>query len=315
MLSVIVPVFNSAETLSQCLSSILIQSYKDIEIIIVNDGSTDNSIDIVNYYIEKYKDQIKYFELTENKGIGNARNIGLENAAGEFITFVDADDWIDSNLYQSAINAMTQYEAEIAVFGMKNEYDNYINSKYRYMYKNINIIDNDAALRLLCRTYANDIYISPIVNQKIYKTDFLKETKLSFDCKSYYYDDEFTFLLFLNKCNVVLSNEGFYHYYQKPTSIMHTFSKRHISDKIYTFKNIFSFLVQKNLYSHHKKDFWAFFVKSFRTLFDTLFSVEPSIDTQKKYLMYFWESFSQEFNYKDYIEYLDINRIKSLWKL
>ena len=65
MLSVIVPVFNSAESLSQCLSSILIQSYKDIEIIIVNDGSADNSIDIVNYYIEKYKDQIKYFELTE----------------------------------------------------------------------------------------------------------------------------------------------------------------------------------------------------------------------------------------------------------
>ena len=315
MLSVIVPVFNSAETLSQCLSSILIQSYKDIEIIIVNDGSTDNSMDIVNTYTEKYRDQVKYIELSENKGIGNARNIGLENATGEFVTFVDSDDWIDSNLYQSSINAMILYDAEIAVFGIKNEYDNYINSKYRYVYKNINIIDNDAALRLLCRTYANDIYISPIVNHKIYKTKFLKETKLSFDCKSYYYDDEFTFLLFLNKCRIVISNEGFYHYYQKPTSIMHTFSKRHISDKIYTFKNILMFLVQKKIYSFYKKDFWAFFDKSFRTLFDMLFSAEPNVDTQNKYLMYFMELFLQEFEHRDYIEYLDINRIKSLWRL
>lgn len=315
MLSVIVPIFNSAETLNQCLNSILIQSYKDIEIIIVNDGSTDNSIDIVNKYIDKYKNKVKYYELKENKGIGNARNIGLENASGEFVTFVDADDWIDSNLYQTAIMAMMQYHTEIAIFGIKNEFDNYINSNFRYVYKNTNIIDNEAALRLLCRTYSNDIYISPIVNHKIYKSEFLKGTKLSFECKSYYYDDEFTFMLFLNKCKIVLVSEGFYHYYQKPTSIMHSFSKRHISDKIYTFKNILKILIQKNLYNDYKKDFWAFFDKSFRTLFEVLFSVEPSIDIQKKYLLYFWDLFVQEFNYKDYIEYLDINRIKSLWKL
>ena len=96
---------------------------------------------------------------------------------------------------------------------------------------------------------------------------------------------------------------------------MHTFSKRHISDKIYTFKNILMFLVQKKIYSFYKKDFWAFFDKSFRTLFDMLFSAEPNVDTQKKYLMYFMELFLQEFEHRDYIEYLDINRIKSLWRL
>lgn len=315
MLSVIVPVYNSEQTLNQCLQSIIMQSYKDIEIIIVDDGSKDNSRKIVYSFIEVYGDLIKYIELPENSGIGNARNIGLSNAKGSFVTFVDADDWVDSDLYNNAINKICKFNADIVIFGMKNEYENYISSSHRYLYKNENIIDNYAALRLLCRTYTNDIYISPIVNQKIYRKDLLNKTNINFDTHSYYYDDEFTFLLLLNKCSIVIVNDGYYHYYQKTTSIMHTFSKRHISDKIYTFKNIYNYLNQENIFDLYCKDFWSFFDKSLRTVFDTLFSVEPNAETQRKYIIYFCEEFCREFSYKEYINYLDIARIKSLWLL
>ena len=314
MLSVIVPVYNSEQTLFQCLNSIINQSYKNIEIIVVDDGSIDSSKRIVHQFMKKYKNKIVYIGLKENCGIGNARNMGLKNAKGDYITFVDADDWVDSNLYKNAIKAMKNNEAEIAIYGIKNEYENYMCSTVRYKY-NSNLIDNDAALRLLCRTYSNDIYISPIVNHKIYKSDFIKDTNLIFDTHSYYYDDEFTFLLFLNTCKIVFVNGVFYHYYQKTTSIMHTFSKRHIYDKIYTFKNIYNNLVQKQLYTKYYKDFWSFFDKSIRTVFDTLFSVEPNSETQRKYIKYFLDEFCKEFNYKDYIDYLDITRIKSLWLL
>lgn len=178
MLSVIVPVYNSEQTLKQCLQSIIMQSYKNIEIIVVDDGSKDSSKEIVYDFIEEYGDIIKYIAIPENRGIGNARNIGLSNAKGRFVTFVDADDWVDSNLYNNAINKISKFNADIAIFGMKNEYENYISSSYRYSYKKENTIDNYAALRLLCRTYTNDIYISPIVNQKIYRKDLLKKQTL-----------------------------------------------------------------------------------------------------------------------------------------
>src|SRR5476651_2653123 len=99
IISVIVPVFNTADYLTRCLESIISQSIDNIEIIIVNDMSTDNSEEIILAYTNKY-DFIKYFKM-QSKGLaGGTRNLGLNYVTGKYIAFVDSDDWIDKTMFE-----------------------------------------------------------------------------------------------------------------------------------------------------------------------------------------------------------------------
>lgn len=103
-ISIVVPVFNAETTIEKCINSILQQSYSNIEIIIVNDGSTDGS----KYIIDKYEKQYKNIKAmhTTNKGVSNARNIGIKISTGEFIGFVDSDDSIEKDMYKELSHSM-----------------------------------------------------------------------------------------------------------------------------------------------------------------------------------------------------------------
>lgn len=99
-ISVIVPVYNTEKYLRKCLDSILNQTYQDFEIIIINDGSTDGSEKIINEYKEKNSSRIKYY-VQQNAGLSSARNVGIEKAKGEYLSFIDSDDYIDKDLFQN----------------------------------------------------------------------------------------------------------------------------------------------------------------------------------------------------------------------
>ena len=98
-LSIIVPVYNSGAYLEECLNSLVLQDVVDFEVIIVDDNSSDNSLDIIKKYCELLPDVFKYIHLDENKGVSVARNIGLKNASGEYIGFVDSDDFVHRYMY------------------------------------------------------------------------------------------------------------------------------------------------------------------------------------------------------------------------
>lgn len=110
-ISVIVPVYNAERFLDKCLNSIVNQTFKDIEIIIVNDGSVDNSGAIIDKYAKDYSN-IKAFKI-ENRGPGGARNYGLEHATGKYIGFIDADDWISLNMYEELYKKAIETKADI----------------------------------------------------------------------------------------------------------------------------------------------------------------------------------------------------------
>ena len=95
-LSIIIPVYNVYDYIEQCLKSVVNQTLKEIEVIIVNDGSPDNSQEIIDKYQKKYPKLIKSF-IKENGGQGTARNLGLEHAKGKYVSFIDSDDFIDKN--------------------------------------------------------------------------------------------------------------------------------------------------------------------------------------------------------------------------
>ncbi|OLR59241.1 hypothetical protein BHF70_06150 [Anaerostipes sp. 494a] len=119
--SVIVPVYNVEDYLERCLNSLVRQTLEEIEIIVINDGSPDNSQMIIDDFKKKYPDKIISIVL-ENQGVANARNIGIENATGEFIGFVDSDDYVDETMFENMYQKAKYEEAEIVVSGFTKLY-------------------------------------------------------------------------------------------------------------------------------------------------------------------------------------------------
>ncbi len=135
MISILLPVYNVEEYLEQCLDSIYVQDYKNFEIIAVNDGSTDNSLEILNKYKTFFKGKLKIFS-TENRGLPCARNLALKHSNGEFIYHMDSDDYIQSNTLSRCINFFKEKNVDIVAFNASAFCDEtYINedmSKYDY---------------------------------------------------------------------------------------------------------------------------------------------------------------------------------------
>lgn len=117
MVSIIVPVYNAEKSLGYCVSSILNQTYRDIEVILVNDGSTDGSLKICNNYKE-IDARIKVIDIP-NGGVGNARNVGIQFSEGEYIQFADADDSVDPVMVERMVNIVETYKVDIAMCGFE----------------------------------------------------------------------------------------------------------------------------------------------------------------------------------------------------
>lgn len=114
LVSIVIPVYNAEDYLRRCLDSILEQSYRDIEIILVNDGSKDDSSEVCKYY-QNLDSRIKYF-YKENGGASSARNYGIDKARGEFITFVDADDWLSNDAIEVQSSHMRSDKLDLLIF-------------------------------------------------------------------------------------------------------------------------------------------------------------------------------------------------------
>ena len=126
-ISIVVPVYNVEKYLSKCLESLISQTLADIEIICINDGSTDKSLEILENYASK-DNRVKIINQ-ENQGVSTARNNGLACANGEYVTFVDSDDWLESNSCEELYNKAIQTNSDIVLF---SHYDVFPNKKTPY---------------------------------------------------------------------------------------------------------------------------------------------------------------------------------------
>lgn len=209
LISVIVPIYNVEEYLSRCIESIINQTYKNLEIILVDDGSQDNCPKICDDYASR-DNRIKVIHK-KNGGLSEARNVGMKVATGEYISFVDSDDWIDINTYSLVLKKMIDTNSQIGAFNFviaKNE-DIVLDLSEKHK-----ILNSKEAIE----NTIDDIDVKTVVWNKIYHYTVLKD--LYFREGKYNEDEFFTFYALSNAERIVYLCRQFYFYFQRSNSIM-----------------------------------------------------------------------------------------------
>ena len=311
-ISVIIPIHNGAETLERCLKTLLVESEISQEIIIINDFSTDNSNEIITNYIQKYSN-IKLINTDHNIGAGLSRNIGIREASGEYIGFVDCDDWVDCGLFAIVIKKLKQTNADIAVFGVRDEYGNSFNSKIRYNYTNQLTFSTDTAMELLSRNITNKEYISPMVCQKVYRRQFLIENNLFFSENRHFEDDIFSYICFMKKGTVTIVPSVEYHYMQYHFSVSHTISKEYVENFVKAFKYLRKELEQEEIFEKMQHSFFSYMDKSLSSFFKVLITEEQNVIKQKEHLAVLFSSLHDVISVREAIEYIDLLRFQKFW--
>lgn len=187
LISIIVPIYNSEKFLKECIESIINQSFKNIEIILVNDGSTDNSLKICEYYANIDK-RIKIINK-KNEGVSVARNVGIKNANGKYIGFVDSDDFINLTMYENLYNIMNKYNVDFVMCKYFRVDENLnikeVNEPFKYGYLEKNCII-DTILAPMIGSKLNDMSSPKIIGSNwrcLYKKDIIIKNKLMFKNK------------------------------------------------------------------------------------------------------------------------------------
>ena len=217
-ISVIVPVYNAEQYLNQCIDSILNQTLDSFELILLNDGSKDGSGAICDEYADKY-DNVSVYHL-ENGGPARARNIGISKAKGEYIGFVDSDDYIDEKMYEVLFSESQERNADIVMctYSIKSENETVLcNMNYEAYY------DSDSMKELILRYSSTDHNGLFSVCNKIFRRQLIVDNRLVFDEQLIRAEDAW-FVFDCLKCakKVSFINEPFYYYRQVETSTMHT---------------------------------------------------------------------------------------------
>lgn len=209
--SIIVPVYNVYEKIEKCLKSLINQTLTDIEIIVVNDGSLDNSQIIIDEYANKDK-RIKSF-IKKNGGLSDARNYGLNNAIGEYIMFVDSDDYIDINACEKLYNEAIKDNLDILV-------GNYYEVKKDKIIPNITICDSSISTgNEFIKKYFSQKEVSIMSWLLFCKRRFLTQNNLKFLKGIYHEDEEFTPRAFLKTNRIKFTDYRFYYYVYNENSI------------------------------------------------------------------------------------------------
>lgn len=296
-ISIIVPIYNAEKYLKKCIDSLVNQTKKEIEIILINDGSTDSSERI----IKEYKDErIKYFK-NKNQGIGKTRNFGIEKATGKYLLFVDSDDYLDKNACEKLYNKIENDSLDLLVYDFYREFDNGKKEEEKLQKFDISNLKENPKLLL-------NINLSPW--NKLYKTEVIKGNNTKFVENLKYEDAPFVVEAIINSKRIGKLDESLYYY------IIHSNSETTIRDK-----RIFDILEIVDIIRKKVKKLKS---DSINEVLDTLtisilmnYNIQQRMQKNKKVGMEFIDK-SFEYlqrnipNYKNNVYFKDRNMLKSI---
>lgn len=273
--SVIVPVYNVEKYLKRCLDSLINQTLSDIDIICINDGSKDSSLQILEQYAQKDSRIVIYNQ--ENSGLSVARNTGLEHASGEYIGFVDSDDWVDLDFYEKLYNSAKNNNADIAVADFIREHPNKKPKRLKLKEEKIYTTPEDKFM--ICKVHREGC-----VWNKIYRTEFIHSINLKFVSKMYYEDRDFTIRSLYFSKKLVTTPNTYYRYFVNPKSIVNK-RRNYIQDEHYIIvrQQVLQFIKEHNI--KVPDGLYKAEIYRYKLFGKTLFTIKESINT--KYIFLF----------------------------
>lgn len=214
-ISIIIPVYNASQFLTECLESVFNQGFGDVEIICVNDGSTDNSLDILKNFPVKIINQ-------ENRGLAAARNVGLKEATGEYVLFLDSDDILTPNALEELYDIAESKNLDLLLFKLIN-FDNETKEKSKYSYFEMDLLKSAVEDNVFCFNDIKELLfrISVTAPGKLYRRDLIKDIKfneglifednpffieLFLKTKRAYFHDEYLYLRRIHESSITNSN-------------------------------------------------------------------------------------------------------------
>lgn len=232
IISIVIPVYNVKEYLSKCLDSLYQQNDSSLEVILVNDGSTDSSLAICEEYARKYPNTILLNK--ENGGLSDARNEGTAIATGEYIYFLDSDDWLAPNAIKTLYDFAIEHNCEVTQGGFYYAYNDYL--IYDARYKKPFVVDRNKAMLLLIK---ND-YIKNFVWGKLYKTEIVK--RYQFPYGKYFEDSYWQHLIMNEVTNYGIVPTPLYYYRQRSSGISGVFSIKNL-DLLYGYEERLKYII------------------------------------------------------------------------
>ena len=238
--SIIIPVFNAEETVEKCLNSLLKGSYRNIEVIIVNDCSTDSSRRICSTICES-DPRVVVIDNEHNFGVSKTRNIGLEKATGKYIMFLDSDDWVENNYVEVHVTAIRKYDVSMVVSGYVNEdlCDTGITEYFGFK-------KEESEIPVVFSNVATEIYHQRLLQQlwnKIFIAEIIKKNHLVFD-ETISIGEDFRFILSyvqtLNDKTIVKLHGYPYHYMRiNKNSLMNSVGKESVEEQLNNLKKLY----------------------------------------------------------------------------
>ena len=260
LVSIIIPVYNVDQYLSKCLDSVIHQTYHNLEIICVNDASSDNSLEILKEYASE-DNRIKILNNAHNKGLASSRNIALKAVRGDFVLFVDSDDWIDVDTIEHCVENINRTRADFIAFGLVQ----YIDDTQEH--KNPEHVSREQ----LTIQQPIDAYMFSKVGvtawTKFFNRDFLVKHQIVFPDGRLFEDNPFSWICYVCAEKITLLPDCFYHYRKRTGSITTSSKQNNLA------KSLDLLEVLQYFYDYLKKHgYWEIQKKNFSICVDSLMS-------------------------------------------
>lgn len=245
-ISVIVPVYKSRDTITSCLESLCDQSMEEVEIVIVDDHGDDDSIWLARTFVEAYRGPKSFvFTRTErNTGPGEARNIGIQTAGGEYIAFVDSDDFVDKDFCLSLYRAAKQADADLAYCHLSFDYPGGRSTVCRNPMVGGNAFEGERKRRYLLR-------YKSFFTSYIYKRSFLLDNGICFPCTHSAEDSCFLGCCLLSAKRIAAVDSPLYHYLIYPRSVSRKRDRDRFRNRLASFRHLRSYAREKGIWRQY----------------------------------------------------------------
>ena len=310
-ISVIVPVYNAQPHLARCIESIQNQTYSDFEMILVNDGSKDDSLTICQEYADK-DERIRVIDK-ENEGASAARNSGLVAASGEYIMFIDSDDWIEPDMFQTLLQSLKRENADVAIcnFYIEQSDSDHMDLLPMPFDKRVYVTENvlDGAAQL------DNVGKFPYVWNRIYRRDIIELRRIRFDPMFVTGEDlDFNLKYFRHAKKCVILDMPLYHYLKYGTNSLCARYKENLYDTVMELnRRIYSFYCEANGDAKYRRIYEAKYIEYVATCVPNMYRNNAFMNKKDRLLL--WSAMMEDACLEEYLrEYQPSDVLLRLFK-